>query len=479
MDLAFDSCFRAIQSRDARFDGLFYTGVITTGIYCRPICPATTPRPNHVRFFRSAASAQAAGFRACRRCRPEFAPDHPLGDVHGHLVARALALISQGVVDSEGVGGLAARLSVSARHLHRELADAVGAGPLLLAQARRTQMARTLIEHSDLPMSEIAFTAGFSSIRRFNEAMAATFGLPPGAMRRARPDARPGSGAISLRLAYRPPFDHRSLLDWFALHAVPGLEEVQGDTFTRTVRLGRKAGVLSLRPEGGHVRLCIDAPDLHDLGTLVHRCRALYDLDADPASITRVLSADPVLAPLVRCRPGLRVPGTLDGWEMAARAVLAQGVSVATARSLTARLVRALGEPLPLPRGSLTHVFPTPEAVAGGSLRHLGLTERRVVTLHALAAAVLSGLSLAPGADRERLCQSLLRLPGIGPWTASSISLRALGDPDVWFLPHFPIRHAMRAHPGADPNRWQPWSSYAAMYLWSSTHQRSISCPTK
>lgn len=475
----FDTCYRAIQSRDARFDGRFFTGVTSTGIYCRPICPAQTPRPQNVRFYPSAAAAEAAGFRACRRCRPDVAPHSPDWNVRADLVGRALRLIAEGAVDTDRVSGLARRLAVSPRHLHRELVAEVGAGPLALARTRRTQTARLLIDETGMPLSEIAFVAGFGSIRQFNDSMRAAFGCNPTDLRRRMEPAPEGRGEIALRLSHRLPYDAGSLLTYLGRRAVPGVEQVVDGRYRRTVALGRSAGTIELEPVAGKgtVRLRLRLDDLRDLALVVQRCRGLLDLDVDPAAVSDVLGADPVLAPIVAARPGLRVPGSVDGWEVAVRAVLGQQVSVTAARTLAARLARALGTPLAEPERDLTHLFPRPEAVAEADLGALGITRARAETLRGLAEAVARReITLDRGADRDEVEARLLALPGIGRWTASYISMRALGDPDAFLPGDLGVRRAAEQL-GLDPGprrleayaeRWRPWRAYAVLYLWES-----------
>ncbi len=479
MSLDFDLCYRAISSRDARFDGRFITAVTSTGIYCRPICPAQTPRPANVRFYPCVAAAEAAGFRACRRCRPETSPGSPDWNLRADLVARALRLIAEGVVDAEGVGGLARRLAVSERHLHRELVAEVGAGPLALARTRRAQTARLLLDQTALPITTVAFAAGFASIRQFNETMQASFGRPPTALRRGGSEGLEGAGELVLRLPYRPPLDSATLLAYFARRAVAGLEEVVGGVYRRTVALPRSHGALEfdLRAAPGYVSLRVALDTLADLGLLTTRCRYLLDLEADPGAISAALTGDALLSPLVAARSGLRVAGTLDGFETAVRTVVGQGISVAAAGVVLARLVARLGQPLAQPRGALTHLFPAPGAVASGDLAGLGLTAARVTALRTLAAAVAAGdLVLDRGADRAETQTRLLAIPGIGHWTAATIAMRALGDPDALPAGDLVLRQALgeRGRPltayqvAARAEGWRPWRAYAAAHLWAS-----------
>lgn len=478
----FDVCYRALCSRDMRFDGRFFTAVTSTGIYCRPICPAQTPQARHVRFYACAAAAEAAGSRACRRCHPEASPGSPEWNIRADLVARALHLIADGVVDIEGVSGLARRLVVSERHLHRELVAEVGVGPLELARSRRAQIARLLIDQTDLSLTTIAFTAGFASIRQFNDTIQTAFGCAPSALRRREPSVAAGNGHLTLRLPYRAPFDTASLFTFLAQRALPGVEEVSGGRYRRTIALPHTRGVIEIEPvaEKNHLLLRLQLDDLRDLNLLVQRCRQLFDLDADPYVIDAVLTVDPLLVPLLLARPGLRVPGAINGFELAVRAILGQQVSVAGARTLAGRLVTTLGEPITTPGSpltTLTHFFPSPEVVAQADLQGLGITQRRVDALRKLAQSIVSGdIVLDRGADREQTMTQLLALPGVGPWTVSYIALRALGDPDALPATDLGLRSALARRGLATDLRsvtvyaeaWRPWRSYATMHLWAS-----------
>jgi AraC family transcriptional regulator of adaptative response / DNA-3-methyladenine glycosylase II len=481
----FETSYRAMSSRDVRFDGRFVVAVTSTSVYCRPSCPSRTPRRENVRFFRVAAAAEAAGFRACRRCRPDAGPDSSEWNVRGDLVARALRLIADGAVDQDGVTGLARRLVVSERHLHRQLVAEVGAGPQLLAINRRARVARLLVESGTLPLAEVAFAAGYSSVRQFNDGMRTAFGCPPSELRRGTPvDPAEGAGHLVLRLRYRTPLPSGPLLDWLGARALPGVELVDGNRYHRTMRLPRGAGYATV--EFGHVpekarhgeatvRLAL--ADLRDVTAAVQRCREIFDLDADPATITDELVVDPLIGPLVRARPGLRVPGCADGFELAVRAVLGRRASLAAARMSGGRLVARFGEAIETPDRRLTHLFPTPRVLVDADLAAAGLTGWRAATLRALARAVdTEDLVLDRGADREECVAALLALPGIGPWTAGYVAMRALGDPDV-FLPNDHGLRAAARHLGmtsesrglaAHSQRWSPWRSYAAMHLWAS-----------
>ena len=476
----FAARYAAIASRDRRHDGRFFTAVRTTGIYCRPSCPARTPHPENVTFYTTAAAAQAAGFRACKRCRPEAAPGSPDWDVRADLVARALRLVADGAVDEVGVAGLAQRLAVSERHLHRVMVAEVGVGPLALARTRRAQTARLLLDATRLPVTQVAFAAGYASVRQFNDSIREAFGAAPTELRRAPRGTTPdGTGEVVLRLAHRTPLEHGPLLDFLATRAVTGVEEGDRVSYRRTLRLPHSSGVVTVTPHPGegHLTARLRLADLRDLTPAVQRTRRLFDLDADPDAVGGALRRDPLLAPLVARRPGLRVPGHVDGFELAVRAVLGQQVTVKGARTLAGRLVARLGKPLDVPDGTLTHLFPTAEAVAGADLDGLGLTTGRRDTLRVLASAVAEGrLVLDPGADREQTRRALLSLRGIGPWTADYVAMRAMGDPDAFPAADLGLRQALDRLGGpvdaraltARAEAWRPWRAYAAMHLWSS-----------
>jgi AraC family transcriptional regulator, regulatory protein of adaptative response / DNA-3-methyladenine glycosylase II len=470
-----ERCYRAVAGRDARFDGWFFTAVHTTGIYCRPSCPARTPLARNVSFFTTAAAAQGAGFRACRRCRPDAVPGSPEWDVRADVVARAMRLIADGEVERSGVPGLAARLGYSERQLHRLLVGELGVGALALARARRAQTARLLIETTDLPLADVAFAAGFASVRQFNDTVQEAFATTPSGLRRtgaATGGAAPGW--LSLRLAARAPYEAAEVLLFLGAHAVPGLEEWDGTTFSRVLDLPHGPAVVQLSPApdgGAAVTARLRLTELRDLGAAVTRCRRMLDLDADPAAVDDLLGADPALAGLVAAAPGRRVPTSPDAEELAVRAVLGQQVSVAGARTLTARVVTAAGTALAEPVGTLTHAFPRPAALADADLSAVGLTGARRRTVHGLAAALAGGsVSLGPGADREEADRALRAVPGIGPWTAALVGLRGLADPDVWLPGDLALRRSLAGLGSTDTDaatRWRPWRSYAVMHLWA------------
>jgi AraC family transcriptional regulator of adaptative response / DNA-3-methyladenine glycosylase II len=473
-----EQCYRFMRSRDTRYDGQFYVGVTSTRIYCRPSCPARMPIFEHCRFFATAAAALNAGFRACKRCRPHVSPGSPDWVARADLVARAMRLIADGVVDRGGVPALAARLGYSTRQLQRSLVDELGAGPLALARAQRAHTARTLIESTALPMSEIAFAAGFDSIRQFNDTIRQVFALTPTTLRQR---ARPGATApttLQLRLAARTPFHAEGVFAHLVATSVPGLEEWREGAYHRTLSLSHGPAIVALRPGQDHVAATVRLSDYRDLTAAVARCRWLLDLDADPAAIDAALADDPLLAAAVATAPGRRVPRCVDGDELAVRIVLGQQVSTSAARTLTRRLLVAVGTPLPapllVPGSTLTHSFPAAEALAAVDPDTLPMPRRRAHTLTGVAGALArSDLDLSPGADRARAIAQLQEIPGVGPWTVASIAMRALGDPDAFPATDLGVLDAVRRlglPAGRDllrhSERWRPWRSYATQVLW-------------
>jgi AraC family transcriptional regulator of adaptative response / DNA-3-methyladenine glycosylase II len=487
------ACIRAVQAKDARFDGWFFTAVLTTGIYCRPSCPAVPPKPEHMRFHPSAASAQAAGFRACKRCRPDASPGSPEWSTRTDVTARAMRLIADGVVDREGVPGLARRLGYSTRQVERLVTAELGAGPLALARAQRAQTARTLIESSDLPMTDVAFAAGFSSVRSFNATVQSVFALTPTELRRrsAAPvcgsddDAGPAWHHVVLRLPFRAPLLPDSLFGHLVETRVPGVEEWRGGAYRRTVRLPHGAAVVALAPAADHVAARVWLADLRDLGSAVARCRALLDLDADPVAVDEHLSHDPRLAPLVGAAPGRRVPRTVDSEELALRVVLGQQVSTAAARTLAARLVVGLGSPVDDPAGGLTHCFPAPDAVAALDPASLAMPRSRATTLVSLAGVIAAGtVRLGPGEDWSAARVALSALPGIGPWSVEMVALRGLGDPDAFPASDLAVRAGLASlgvSGAADLARarrqWRPWGAYAVQHLWGMADHAANQLP--
>ncbi len=479
-----ERCVRAVQSKDARFDGWFFTAVLTTRIYCRPSCPAVPPKVGNMTFLPSAAACQQAGFRACKRCRPDSSPGSPEWNARADAVARAMRLIQDGVVDREGVPGLATRLGYSTRQVERQLNAELGAGPLALARAQRAQTARLLIETSELPMADVAFASGFSSIRTFNDTVREVFALSPSDLRvRAakasrRPDTQPRvPGTISLRLPFRAPLNPDNLFGHLAATAVPGVEEWRDGAYRRTLRLPFGTGVVALAPRPDHIACRLALTDLRDLTIAISRCRWMLDLDADPEAVDEQLRSDPLLAPLVDKAPGRRVPRTVDAAEFAVRAVLGQQVSTAAARTHAARLVAAHGERVEDPHGGLTRLFPSPEALAGLDPEALALPRSRRATLTTLVSALADGslpLGIDSGWDAARA--RLSALPGFGPWTTEVIAMRALGDPDAFLPSDLGVRRAAQdlglpSTPAALTARaagWRPWRAYAVQYLWAT-----------
>ncbi|MEV6042915.1 AlkA N-terminal domain-containing protein [Streptomyces xanthochromogenes] len=474
-----ERCVSAVQSKDARFDGWFFTAVLTTRIYCRPSCPVVPPKVENMTFYPSAAACQQAGFRACKRCRPDTTPGSPEWNARADSVARAMRLIRDGVVDREGVPGLAARLGYSARQIERQLLAELGAGPLALARAQRAQTARLLIETTPLPMAEVAFAAGFSSIRTFNDTVREVFALAPTELRTraARGIAHQTPGAITLRLPFRAPLTPDNLFGHLAATGVPGVEEWRDGAFRRTLSLPYGHGIAELTPQPEHIGCVLHLTDLRDLTIAISRCRWMLDLDADPVAVDDRLRVDPLLAPLVDKAPGRRVPRTVDAAEFAVRAVLGQQVSTAAARTHAARLVFAHGEAVDDPAGGLTHLFPTPEQLAAIDPETLALPRSRRVTLTTLVAALVDGtLRLGLDSDWDRARAQLIELPGFGPWTVEAIAMRALGDPDAFLPTDLGMRRAahnlgLPATPAALTARaaaWRPWRAYAVQYLWAT-----------
>ncbi|MYV45318.1 AlkA N-terminal domain-containing protein [Streptomyces sp. SID2888] len=473
-----ERCVRAVQSKDARFDGWFFTAVLTTGIYCRPSCPAVPPKPENMTFHPSAAACQQAGFRACKRCRPDTSPGSPAWNQRADLVARAMRLIADGVVDREGVPGLAARLGYSTRQIERQLLAELGAGPLALARAQRAQTARLLIETTALPMADIAFAAGFSSIRSFNDTVREVFALSPSGLRSRLPRTTViAPGTLSLRLPFRAPLNPDNLFGHLAATGVPGVEEWRDGAYRRTLRLPYGHGIVALTPRPDHIACRLTLSDLRDLPVAISRCRRMLDLDADPVAVDEQLRTDPVLAPLVDKAPGRRVPRTVDEAEFAVRAVLGQQVSTAAARTHAARLVTAHGETVEDPEGGLTHLFPAPGALAQLDPESLAMPRTRRTTFTTLVGQLADGtLHLGVESDWEESRARLLSLPGFGPWTVDVITMRALGDPDAFLPTDLGIRRAAQelglpSTPAALTARaaaWRPWRAYAVQYLWAT-----------
>jgi AraC family transcriptional regulator, regulatory protein of adaptative response / DNA-3-methyladenine glycosylase II len=484
-----DRCYAAVRSRDRRFDGWFVTAVRTTGIYCRPSCPAVTPKRANVEFFATAASAQQRGFRACKRCRPDASPGSPEWNVRNDVVARCMRLIADGVVERDGVAALARRLGYSERHLNRMVTEEIGVGPLAVARAQRAHTARLLIETTTMPLTDVAFAAGFGSVRQFNDTVREVFGVPPSALRRARQPIvaaaprSPGAGpatSLTVRLAVRQPFDGPTVLAFLGARAIPGVESWDGHTYRRSLDLPGGHGVVTVRAHADGVLAHVELASSADLAPLVQRVRRLLDLDADPVAVDETLGSDRALAPLIRRSPGRRAPASVDAFESSVRAVIGQQVSVAGARTVGGRLVAALGTPLTVGAtpasgatggGAVTHVFPTAAQLADASDDLFAMPAARRDTIRRLAAAVAGGeLELHVGVDPDATHRQLLAFRGIGPWTADYVVMRGLGHPDVFLTNDLGVRHALDRL-GLDASaasRWSPWRSYAVHHLWSS-----------
>jgi AraC family transcriptional regulator, regulatory protein of adaptative response / DNA-3-methyladenine glycosylase II len=481
-----EACYRAIVARDARFDGLFFVGVKTTGVYCRPICPARTPGRDRCLFFRRAAEAEAAGFRSCFRCRPELAPGAAPVDALSRVVAGALRLIEEGALADGGtIDALAASLGVSDRHLRRAMQAELGVSPLALAESRRLALARQLIVDSALPMTEIAFASGYRSVRRFNAAVRARYGRAPGAMRRTRSGGRTQgetmSETVTVSLHFRPPYDWGAMLGYLGAHAIAGVELVRDGGYLRTAAVGAHRGWLAVTadPDRPALRATVSTSLLGGLPALVARLRRLFDLDARPAAIAAHLARDRRLARHVRARPGLRVPGAFDPFEAATRAIVGQQVSVAAARTLGARLAQRLGEPLATPHPELARLFPDAAAVGGAPTRdlaRLGAPTSRVATLRAFAQAVSTGQLSLDAATPAELVDRVVALPGVGHLTAHCLAMRGLGWPDAFPEDDLVLRKALGGISGrkarALAERWRPWRAYGATHLWTGHTQR-------
>ena len=481
MKLNHDRCYAAIKSRDARFDGRFFTAVSTTGIYCRPICPATRPQSKNVRFYNTAAEASDAGFRPCLRCRPESSPGSSEWNGSSALVVRAMRLINEGVMDDGGLDAVAAHLHIGSRQLRRLFGEHLGVSPVTVVQTRRLHFAKKLIDETSLPMTDVAFSAGYQSIRRFNDVFQKTYGRTPTELRRKNVDEKTAVSHLHLKLAYRPPFSWDSLIGFLQMRAIPGVETVQANRYSRTVQFGEQSGIITVQPipDKNQLRLSVPTQLAGHLQPISERIRRLFDLQADPAQISTHLSQDPLLAPTVTRYPGLRLPGCWDGFEIAVRAILGQQVSVKAATTISGRLVERLGTVITAvsTHPSLTHIFPTPTQIVTGDLSKLGITTKRAEAIRTLAQAVLDGrLRFSTPSSLEEAIDSMVQLPGIGDWTAQYIAMRALGEPDAFPAGDLILRRAAatKANPLTEKQlrqqaeSWRPWRAYAAIYLWKS-----------
>ncbi len=488
MDMDDDACYRAIETRDHRFDGRLFVAVTSTGIYCRPFCPAPTPKRANARFFPTAAAAQEAGFRPCLRCRPETSPDLAVWRGSSNTVTRALGLIEAGALDDANVEALATRLGMGERQLRRLFRHHLSASPVSIAQTRRILLAKQLIQDTSLPMTEVAAAAGFGSIRRFNEIFRQLYRRPPRSLRRAGITDQPiaTTGVITVKLGFRPPYDWPSIIAFLRARAIPGVETVTPGRYARTIGIGAAHGILIVEPaEKNCLKATIRCPDLRALPAIIARMRRVFDLAADPVTIGGHLSQDPVLAAMVAARPGLRVPGAWDGFELAVRAILGQQITVPAATRLAGKLAAAHGDTIADPVAQelgLTHVFPTPARLAAADLATIGMPNARRMALSSMAAAVVADPGIfGPRRGLDDAIAQLRSLPGIGEWTAQYIAMRELREPDAFPAADIGLMRALADADGVRPSpaallahaeRWRPWRAYAALHLWASEPQQ-------
>ena len=477
---------RARLSRDARFDGQFFVGVMTTGIYCRPVCPAVPPKPENVTFYPSAAAAGEAGFRPCLRCRPECAPGTPAWSGTSTTVRRGLRLISSGALDDGSIEQLAERLGVTSRHLRRLFTKHVGASPLSVAHTQRLHFAKRLIDQTDLPMSHVACAAGYGSVRRFNDTFKNTYGRSPRDLRRHSDESFDSDTGLSVRLPYRKPFDWQGLLQFFSGRATPGVEQVIDDAYIRSISINGQPGIIECRHLGSESSISLS---LHGVATeqifqVVQRVREMLDLDAPVAEIAAVLGSDEVLGAMVKQCPGVRVPGAWDGFELTVRAILGQQVSVKAATTLAGRIAARYGAAIQLPASlagrtdglTIERLFPTPEKLMRARFNDIGLVTSRAETIRRVAGAVVRGdLSFDNSQDVDEFCRSLTAMRGIGDWTAQYVAMRALKSPDAFPASDLGLLRAIREDRKASAAEllrraepWRPWRAYAALLLWGS-----------
>ncbi len=465
--------YRAMDSRDRRFDGRFFVAVKSTGIYCRPICPAPTPLRKNTRFYRHAAVAEVAGFRPCRRCRPEVSPDTAEWDTRADLVGRGLRQIAEGFADESGIAALADRLGVSERHLQRVFSTEIGATPGVIARSRRARLARQLLTETVMPISRVAFAAGFSSVRAFNETMSKIYEVTPTELRRG---GTPGSGELRLSLQFRRPLAREPLLRFLGDRAVPGVEEVTDTSYRRSIRFGEGEAVIELEPAEDAVALTVDSDQFAPLAPVVQRARQLLDLDADPALIQEHLGKSVLVGSIVAATPGLRLVGTYDPFETGVFLILEQGCSTGAAAVMAGELVAALGSELERPRGGITHLFPTPSQIAGADLVSLGFAPQRAARVERFSSSVARGDIVLDGSiDADVAIEQLLRHDGLGARTAKVLGMRALRDPDAFPGTDAVVRRATAdlldgtaVLPAELFDQWRPWRAYAVMYLWHS-----------
>jgi AraC family transcriptional regulator, regulatory protein of adaptative response / DNA-3-methyladenine glycosylase II len=479
-------CWQAVYSRDRRFDGRVFAGVLTTGVYCRPVCPVPLRKPVNVRWYPSAASAEAAGFRPCRRCRPHTSPGTPAWLGTSAVVSRALKLISEGTLDVHDVEALAERVGLGSRHLRRLFLQHLGASPVRIATTRRVHFARNLLDQTDLPITKIASYSGFKSIRQFNHSMRTTFDMSPSELRARRSGRKitAGQGGITLYLTYRPPFDWPTLIRFLKAHATPGTEDIEEECYRRSIEINGQAGEIEVRhePDESRLRVRVTLPAYEQLMLVVERVRRIFDLGADPLQITNHLAQDSRLGVMLQARPGLRVPGVWDTFELAVRAVLGQQLTFVDSRAVIARLVRAFGRPIKTSAPRLTHLFPSPEVLASANLSSIVIPPARAETLRALARATCQG-KLNPAACKslDDIISRLCAIHGMGRRRANYIAMRAFGEPDAFPSSDLGLRRVLsgsRRLPSEDEFRgraesWRPWRAYAAICLWAEDADHS------
>ncbi|MFI4873896.1 MAG: AlkA N-terminal domain-containing protein [Blastopirellula sp. JB062] len=492
MDLNPQACYRALLARDERHDGRFFTCVKTTRIYCRPICPAQPPKFNNCHFVLTAAAAQEAGYRPCLRCRPETAPGLGGGIGAAASVSRALRLIDEGALDDEKVETLAQRLGIGERQLRRLFQRYVGASPNSVAQTRRILLALQLLHQTNLSMTQVALGSGFQSLRRFNETFQHLYDRPPSQIRRHRSLVDEPTSCLSLLLPYRQPYDWSSLLQFFALRAIPGLEVVADNVYSRVIQLDGDVGTLQVNdaPAESALRISLRFPRLDKLPQIIARIRRMFDLNADINAIATALAQDPAIGPLVKSRPGLRIPGAWDPFEIAVRAILGQQISVSAARKLAGKLVATYGEPIgeALATPGLTHRFPQPDRFQLDAIKRLGMPQPRAFALVRLAETIDTDPHFFDSlGNLENAIQSLCKLPGIGKWTAQYIAMRVLRESDAFLADDVGLQRVL-AVDGVRPNaaqllarseRWKPWRAYAVMHFWTSESANSHFTPSQ
>lgn len=482
MDLDHDACYRVIQTRDRRFDGRLFVAVTTTGIYCRPFCPAPTPKPNNVRFFATAAAAQDAGFRPCLRCRPETSPELAFWHGSSSTVSRALLLIEAGALDEKRVDSLAERLGVGERHLRRLFRQYLGTSPLSIAQTRRVLLAKQLIQDTGLSMTEVALASGYTSIRRFNETFQAMFNRPPSAIRRSRniPDQETPTGTVTVSLGFRPPYDWNTTIYFLKSRAIPGIETVSADKYARTVCIDGRHGMFIIdRKSEDALRAKIHVPNIKHLPIIIARIRRVFDLAADPLAIGGHLSQDLILASCVEARPGLRIPGAWDGFELAIRAIIGRNATFKESIESINRIVTVFGERTYLSCAhefGLSHVFPTPTSLVKADLKSLGMPKAKQLAISSLSNAIIADPNIfSIRRNLEEAIRQLRLLPGLDEWTAQYIAMRELREPDAFPTGETDLRRAMADERGNWPTsaeflarseHWKPWRAYAAMHLW-------------